>query len=232
MNKFLKRISFLYLIIIGLASSCEEETSINVPSDGLLAYYPFNGNSNDASGNERHGISSDITYIPDRNGNLNSAILFSGNGFIKVEDIGEMDSSFTIAFWYSTVQSGTILSTDNIFLATDKTNNQLLTAWACSIGTYTPAGNPAYFDNSWHHVAVAHDGVNSRIITVFDGVVIHDRPNSGYYVGNNNEFFIGRVSQQSVLGYTFIPEYFTGSIDDVCFYNRALNSSDIEQLFK
>lgn len=44
----------------------------------LLAYYPFNGNANDASGNNRNGAVINAQPIADRNGNTNSAYHFDG----------------------------------------------------------------------------------------------------------------------------------------------------------
>ena len=41
---------------------------------GLIAYYPFNGNANDESGNGNHGIVYGATLAADRNGNADSAI--------------------------------------------------------------------------------------------------------------------------------------------------------------
>lgn len=70
-------------------------------SDGMVAWYPFNGNANDASGNGFHGTSFGPVLAGDRLGSANSAYLFDGiddyistNPFSKVEH-GE----FTISLW-------------------------------------------------------------------------------------------------------------------------------------
>ena len=48
-------------------------------SDGLVAYYPFNGNVNDGSGNGHNGILNGTPVLSsDRFGNANSAYSFSG----------------------------------------------------------------------------------------------------------------------------------------------------------
>ncbi len=47
-------------------------------SDGLVAYYPFNGNANDESGNGNNGIVHGATLTADRSGNANSAYSFNG----------------------------------------------------------------------------------------------------------------------------------------------------------
>ena len=51
------------------------------PSNGLLAYYPFNGNANDATGNGFDGnATSGASLIPDRHGDADSAYQFLGSG--------------------------------------------------------------------------------------------------------------------------------------------------------
>lgn len=230
-NKILKKYFYIYLVITLFSCSrnwnnpfdSNNDQVLNIPTDGLVAYYPFNGNTNDESGNNRHGVSANITFTTDRDGIDNSAAYFEGNGFVRVQGIGETNS-FSIALWYKTIEGGVIISTDNIKLYADKTNNWFGTLWQISNGTYTPGGNPVYFDSTWHHVVVTHDAVYSRIITYFDGVVGHNRPNSGYFIGNNEDIYIGFGSYGGNTN-------FIGSLDDICLYEKAINSLEVEQLF-
>ena len=47
-----------------------------VPTNGLVGWWPFNGNANDESGNENHGTVNGATLTADRNGTANSAYSF------------------------------------------------------------------------------------------------------------------------------------------------------------
>ena len=49
-----------------------------IPTNGLVAYYPFNGNAKDSSGNGNNGSVNGATLTTDRFGNCNSAYLFDG----------------------------------------------------------------------------------------------------------------------------------------------------------
>ena len=49
----------------------------NVPTNGLVGYWPFSGNANDEGGNGNNGTVSGATLTTDRNGNANSAYLFN-----------------------------------------------------------------------------------------------------------------------------------------------------------
>ena len=55
-----------------------------LPGSDLVAYYPFNGNPNDMSSYEHHGVVNGATLTTDRHGNANSAYYFNGNDYINV----------------------------------------------------------------------------------------------------------------------------------------------------
>lgn len=61
-------------------------------SSGLVAYYPFNGNAQDESGNGNNGTVNGATLITDRFGNTNAAYFFSGNDDINKMKIKILDN--------------------------------------------------------------------------------------------------------------------------------------------
>lgn len=79
-----------------------------VPTDGLVAYYPFNGNANDESGNGNNGILGGAgggpTLTTDRFGNENSCYEFGGfynPNWIDVPNSSSLhlDEAVTVSFW-------------------------------------------------------------------------------------------------------------------------------------
>ncbi|MCP3693720.1 MAG: BACON domain-containing protein, partial [Planctomycetaceae bacterium] len=66
----------------------EKDSTLN---DGLVAYYPFNGNANDESGNGNNGTVNGATLSTDRNGNAASAYDFDGFSIISVPDSDSLD---------------------------------------------------------------------------------------------------------------------------------------------
>jgi len=231
--KYLFLIALITLLICGCSRNWDDindnldDNELPLVTNGLIAFYPFNGNTNDKSGNNQHGVSANIKYTTDRKDKPEAAAYFDGSGFVKVNGIGQTQS-FSISLWYKTIQGGFILKTDNIFMYTDKINNMFMAVWNNSGGTYAAGGNPVYFDNTWHHVVVTHNGDDSRIITYFDGVVRHNRPNSGYFIGNNEEIYIGFGASDF---YGTSVTNFIGSIDEVYLFNRAINSTEVEKLY-
>ena len=78
-------------------------------SDGLVAYYPFDGNANDESGNVYHGTVNGASLTTDRNENPNSAYRFDGvNDYIETSYspiVHQGDSSLNLWIKANTLQS-------------------------------------------------------------------------------------------------------------------------------
>ena len=74
----------LFNLLVGLLFSLSALAQPGFLSDGLVAYYPFNGNANDASGNGRHGTVVGATLTADRFGQANSAYSFRGAEYIRL----------------------------------------------------------------------------------------------------------------------------------------------------
>src|ERR1035437_2446072 len=70
------------------------------PVDGMIAYYPFNGNANDESVNKDDGDLVGPVLTIDRKGNANSAYAFNGiNNYIKLSDqVGNGVRSISVWF--------------------------------------------------------------------------------------------------------------------------------------
>jgi hypothetical protein len=80
----------------------------NVPTNGLIGYWPFSGNANDSSGNNYNGTVNGATLTTDQNGNVNSAYSFDGvNDFISLASYNFFSGNSTrsISFWIQTNQT-------------------------------------------------------------------------------------------------------------------------------
>lgn len=71
--------------------------------NGLVAYYPFNGNASDVSGNGINGTNNGATLSVDRFNNSNSAYNFPNKGVIRTSKaIQNVVNSFTVSVWATT----------------------------------------------------------------------------------------------------------------------------------
>ena len=72
-------------------------------TNGLVAYYPFNGNANDASGNGHNGTVKGAVLTTNRLGNSNAAYYFNGSAVINVPNspdfVAYPAQGWTIAAW-------------------------------------------------------------------------------------------------------------------------------------
>jgi hypothetical protein len=57
---------FILPLLLILSTSLSAQVNLGL---GLMAYYPFNGNANDASGNNHNPVFNNATPAPDRFGN-------------------------------------------------------------------------------------------------------------------------------------------------------------------
>ena len=122
----------LILVGIGLAVNGYSQSFL---TNGLVAYYPFHGNANDASGNGNNGTVDGATLIADRFGNANSAYSFNGtNGDILLPEtlFGPTIPACTVSVWlttdggpYSAQQMVLQKSTDNGSVGIALLNNTL-----------------------------------------------------------------------------------------------------------
>ena len=72
-NLSLAFLSVQILLSVFSFNSIHAQVPSYVPSDGLVGYWPFNGNANDDSGNGNHGTLGNVVSVADRFGNPNGA---------------------------------------------------------------------------------------------------------------------------------------------------------------
>ena len=75
----MKKILLVFIAICGLATmSFGQGVPSYVSTNGLVGWWPFNGNANDESGNGNNGTVNGAILATDRFGNANSAFGFNG----------------------------------------------------------------------------------------------------------------------------------------------------------
>ena len=144
-------------------------------TNGLVAYYPFNGNANDATGNGNHGIVGGAVLTTDRFNQPSNAYYFNWTNYsIGIPAFFEAGQpNYTISFWFTTADTqplyqNLISSCPNPTLVIDY-NDALNGAQghvSYSIGTGTQWIGPTqrhgtkndYQTNTWYQVAFVKQG--------------------------------------------------------------------------
>jgi len=91
-----------------------------VPTNGLVGWWPFNGNANDESGNGNHGTVNGATLTSDIDGNANSAYSFDGiSNYISTSNIPTFSNSNQITFslWVKVVGNNASNSAAQYFIS-------------------------------------------------------------------------------------------------------------------
>lgn len=89
----------LLTLAIGLAVNGYSQSFL---TNGLVAYFPFNGNANDASGNGHNGTVYGATLTTNRFGNPNGAYYFDGSSaYITAPFTNTVfTADFTASVWF------------------------------------------------------------------------------------------------------------------------------------
>ena len=93
------------LLAVGVLLLVSVSTSRADLTNGLVAYYPFDGNASDMSGNGLDGNVTDATLGTDRHGAAGKAYDFTGSASIKIDSTFEGFTNFTNSFWVKVSQS-------------------------------------------------------------------------------------------------------------------------------
>lgn len=229
----------LYLLLLAciISGISYAQTPAWLPTNGLVAWYPFNGNAVDESLNTNDGNMLGASLVADRSGNANSACEFNGiDNYIEVPDHSSLRvRRITVTAWvnadygqpmqilykgdYNTA-AAEAYGLDMTLRFSFKYNSN------CTPGSswVTSPYNTPIASGSWVFLASSYDGsvvrnyVNGTQVSVtpFSGL-IDTCAGSGLRIGYQN---------------SPNPNAFKGSIDDIAIYNRALTDCEIKHIFQ
>ncbi len=205
-------------------------------SNGLIGYYPFNGNVNDESGFGNNGnIIGSISLIADRFGNINSAYNFNGASYIHTNLLPPVgNAARTISFWANGYAPFAVFSYGKqgfgeTFCAgiNCNTNNQLFYSSICDANKI---GNLDVNCDSWNfYTVVVPNGAQfqSDVLLYFNGNLL----NSFTYYNANMAINTGSLATFDIGRLFYDPNFFfNGKLDDIRIYNRALTQEEITYL--
>ena len=208
---------------------------------GLVAYYPFDGNASDMSGNGNHGTPQNgVALGADRHGGAGKAYSFDG-----VDDHVSLSahiSSFknlnhgTVSAWIKTdsIQRSPILAinregtTDRFVMEMYSGKSRLLVRNGETnlVGMHA---SDLLNQGNWYQITVTQSGslsklhIDGSLITAFTSNLVSDSWFND--VSNTNLMFIGYDKN-------LYPVHFHGSIDEVRIYDRALSANEVAALYQ
>ncbi|HMH20729.1 MAG TPA: LamG domain-containing protein [Puia sp.] len=226
-------------------------------TEGLVAYYNFNGGTvKDSSGYNNHIVYNNATVTADRFGRAGNAYLFNGSSsYMRVANSASLNpnsitlqaivkiNSFLIASchinniigkgWPDYANGWSVLRFADPLPcgganAVDSAHEYFYGAFGDNnpggTGTYSQPDTIAAKTGIWYTLTYTYDGMVSKFY--INGVLKDSRIKTAIYTPNSNDIFIGKYEDPSW------PYWFSGVIDDVRIYNRALGQGAVTQLYK
>ena len=221
----------LLTVAITCAFSVFAQIPNYVPTNGLLAFWPFTGNTNDVTANANHLTNNGATLVADRNGVANAAYSFNGTGNYLEKTtpsfVFSPSGTFSISFWLNrpsttggvAMMSGSGTANNFIWLFSGNSNNNVFgtnkqqSAWIWA--------NSPYSLNQWEHYVCMY--INGVMRVYRNGVleVSATYTHTGA-LATALPFYIGKDIGTS---------YFNGSIDDIAIWNRSLTNCEIQKMY-
>jgi uncharacterized protein (TIGR02145 family) len=237
----------LSLSILFIPFGISQDLPSYVPTDGLVAYYPFNGNANDESGNGNHGTVNGATLTTDRDGNENSSYSFGGDDWIQISHSPNVNFSlsdyYTLSCWVKVDENHTFGS------VYEKWNNSASSTYPYILRISNPSnvissaryigGHPQ--DHTTNQTVrsnsnVLNPDIYNNIISIYTPDVIFlyvngnlvsqikNEMNDGGNTSNDIDITLGRRLNRN-------DRFFRGDIDDFSIWNRALTEQEIQNLY-
>ena len=235
----------LLLITICISSLSIGQVPNYVPTNGLVGWWPFNGNANDESGNGNNGAVNGATLTTDRFGEVGNAYQFNAaNANNIVMQAVNGSNALSLSYWVFSsitnngvvaVQSNISNSSQNAFNSFFGVNNNnpsnLITGshsgGACSsFGNTVMAAIPStQFLNAWQNITIVYYSSGNVDLYINSQLAASQNGSSYSVCSLNNSLRIGGPWWNND------PCYFQGKIDDIGIWNRALNPCEIADLY-
>jgi len=206
-----------------------------------MAYYPFNGNTNDASGNNNNPIFNNATLTPDYYGNANSAYHFNGvDNYIEIPNSASLNFGNTISIcaWVKPTGFYTGPCYNNMLVSKQVADyvdgNYSLRFADAATGCTSDAntndevfygadggiGNQSAIQlDQWYNVVFTSDGVTTKLYV--NCKLVSSQPLTESSYSNDYNLFLGHLNDPTY------PYWLNGDLDEVRIYNRALTEDEV-----
>ena len=245
----MRKFPFFILLICSFSFSIKKldgQIPSNVPKSGLVAWYPFNGNANDESGNSLNGKVDKAILTKDRFGILNKAYYFDSSRVITIpETVNKNLFPLSVSLWVQ-IDTSKVSGLGNLF------GKYIAASWngfliqtmrrVDSVGNVTFKIVPWYIRDAnnrllglygeedfatdlipgkWHHFVFTVG--KDKGATYLDGKLF----DTHLWTGKSGESTNPYLWQIGGL----YNDWFKGNLDDIGVWNRELTSEEVKNLY-
>ena len=243
--------------------SCFPDSSDNLPdiNADLIAYYPFNGDASDQSGNGNNGIVNGATLTSDRFGNPNSAYEFDGqDDFIALpSNLTLLETDFTISVLLKPDDYGKKSATSSFCARTifshrfrahknsDPMNSGLimrLTKGRGCDGNNFFSGR--FIDPNFQYNPITYQYTEANAYDWFHYTLIREKDTMTIYLNGRwvsqvavspEPIYLNPNQTVTAIGAAIHQNNrlffpFDGVLDDIRIYGRALEKTEVQELYQ
>ena len=204
--KKLLLLSALTIVFVNILFS--QNVPSHVPTNGLVGYWPFNGNANDESGNANNGTVNGAVLTTDKSGKNNSAYSFSpsasSNINIPNSSSLQFNGAISISVWFNStnlpsptsyiLSKGSDGGTPNSWVLPTYPNGSISFDLFNNTGTansmFTGSGTGAIINNEWVNFIFTLDATSGKCYK--NGQLILTKNSSSFNLSNIYDIKIGR----------------------------------------
>jgi gliding motility-associated-like protein len=247
----MKRTATIFLTLCFLTSL--GQVPPYVPISGLIGWWPFNGNTNDVSSNGHNGTLVGATLSADRNGIANQAYLFSPNttSVITLPLCNTITNNYTVTMWLKPNRTVNVVTESSLCLGANSVpmansnQNWAISPSCCGIGgqgvlaTGLSVGtNGIFLGEHTGNLLVARLVKQGSYTTYTNVTLVYKGDSTLLYINGqlarartycNSDI---KTLQNSLrIGQAVFSPNFSGVVDDVGVWNRALTPCEIQQIY-
>jgi hypothetical protein len=206
--------------------------------EGLIAWYPFNGNANDESGKGNHGVVSGATLVPNKLGLPNSAYSFSnstGENSKRIEaniNTTSITNGLSIVWWVKRNGNGYRSprpfefwpgsESEGKFASNIRNGEDTMLFEHNIAGTNVTFSIPYTPNNEWtHYVYTVGNGAAKFYV---NGVLQHTQAVNTTTIKLGDKVAFGRMNHP-------LYDAFNGILDDIAIYNRVINQAEVNYYY-
>ena len=220
----------LFLLLFGMVTFvAHAQVPDYVPTEGLVAWYPFNGNANDESGNGNDGWNQGATPTTDRFDESDHAYAYSTSSNVELPS-NSLASSFSFSVWFEAFEpSGEYILDSRInneagfaFLLGDSETIQFGFTAQGQYGDIIELQGLTVGDSSWHHAVFTFE--NDTLKTILDNEIIYSGAQAQETFSSGGTIKLG-------VRYDYSGHWLEGKIDDIGIWTTALTEDQITALY-
>jgi hypothetical protein len=217
--------------MVGVFSFVQQGKALD--TTGLLLYMPFDGDTNDASGNGNDGTLMGSASLVN-NGAIGGALRIDGAGHVEIphNDSLSIQRDFTIELWVNAEGfpdnfSSFVTKPDSYMLHIDgegavDTFKWEPLVWAGGLDAWRTGANVETPMNEWAHIAGVYDGTEYR--SYVNGELKGTHTRSGNIDPNTQPLVVGKDNRGCCTARRMVA-----ALDEVRIWTRALSESEIRE---